>query len=105
MKRIFPCLAVFVSALLIVGCGKANPTEEDKAVSGENGKMLVVYFSRPGENYNVGNVSKGNTALIAEHIIALTGAEGFEIVPVTPYPEDYDETTRLASAEKESAAR
>lgn len=25
-------------------------------------KVLVVYFSRTGENYTVGNITKGNTA-------------------------------------------
>lgn len=35
-----------------------------------NGKILVVYFSRADENYNVGTVEVGNTELLAKEIIA-----------------------------------
>ena len=31
-------------------------------------KTLVVYFSKAGENYTVGNIKKGNTGIIAEMI-------------------------------------
>ena len=31
-------------------------------------KVLVAFFSRTGENYNVGNISKSNTHIIAEMI-------------------------------------
>ena len=36
--------------------------------------ILVVYFSRTGEQYNVGEIDKGNTAIIAEMIADETGA-------------------------------
>ena len=47
--------------------------------------MLVVYFSRTGENYNVGFIQEGNTAKMAKIIAAQTGADLFEIVPEIPY--------------------
>ena len=31
-------------------------------------KVLVVYFSRTGENYNVGTVEVGNTAMMSSYI-------------------------------------
>ena len=31
-------------------------------------KTLIVYFSRTGEQYSVGNITKGNTAIVAEII-------------------------------------
>ena len=31
-------------------------------------KVLIVYYSRADENYSVGNISKGNTEIIAEMI-------------------------------------
>ena len=40
-----------------------------------NKKALVVYFSRAGEQYSVGNIAKGNTAYVAEEIAAQTEAD------------------------------
>ncbi|MBQ8984840.1 flavodoxin family protein [Candidatus Saccharibacteria bacterium] len=37
-------------------------------------KILVIYFSHAGENYNVGTVEVGNTELLAKEIVAKTGA-------------------------------
>ena len=67
--------------------------------------VLVVYFSRAGENYNVGEVDVGNTALLAQAIIDHTGADSFQIVPVTAYPQDYQSTIELATTERETQAR
>lgn len=44
-------------------------------------KILVVYFSRADENYNVGTVEVGNTELLAKGIITKTGADEFKIEP------------------------
>lgn len=67
--------------------------------------VLVVYFSRTGENYNVGNVEVGNTAMVASYIKEYIKADSFEIVPVDKYPNNYDECTKLASKEKDDNAR
>lgn len=37
--------------------------------------VLVVYFSRAGENYGVGTVSVGTTAIMAGYIQEVTGVE------------------------------
>ena len=63
--------------------------------------ILVAYFSRTGENYSVGTITTGNTAIVAQMIADQTGGDLFEIRPVTPYPSDYQEM--LAVAEKEAA--
>ena len=68
-------------------------------------KVLVVYFSRTGENYNVGNVDVGNTAMVASYIKEYLKADSFEIVPVDKYPEKYDECTEVAQKEKDDNAR
>ena len=73
--------------------------------SSEKSQVLVVYFSRTGENYTVGTISKGNTAIVAEKIAEATGADSFEIVPVTPYPDSYDECLEVATQEQRSDAR
>lgn len=68
-------------------------------------KVLVVYFSRTGENYNVGNVDVGNTAMVASYIKEYLKADSFEIVPIDKYPEKYDKCTEVAQKEKDDNAR
>ena len=67
--------------------------------------VLVVYFSRTGENYNVGFIQEGNTAKMAKIIAAQTGADLFEIVPEVPYPDDYDSVLPIATQEKNEDVR
>ena len=67
--------------------------------------VLVVYFSRTGENYSVGMIEEGNTAKMAKIIAVQTGADVFEIVPEVPYPEDYDSVLPIATWEKEEDVR
>lgn len=75
------------------------------AFAAETGKTLVVFFSHTGENYNVGVITEGNTAIIAKMIAAKTGADSFEIKPVKPYPQKYKECTDVAKAELNAQAR
>jgi flavodoxin len=49
-------------------------------------KVLVAYFSHTGENYAVGNITKGNTCIIAEMIAKETNGTLFEIKPVRHIP-------------------
>ena len=64
-----------------------------------------MYFSRAGENYGVGVVEEGNTAIIAKMIAEKTGAELFEVVPSNAYPEGYDECCDVALEEQNAGAR
>ena len=69
-------------------------------------KILVVYFSRTGEQYNVGVIEKGNTAIVADMIIDATGADSFEILPQEDhYPYTYKELTDVAKKEQNENAR
>ena len=83
----------------------AETTPSQTADSESGSRVLVVYFSRTGENYTVGTISKGNTAIVADMIAENTGADVFEIVPVTPYPDSYDECLEVATQEQRSNAR
>ena len=74
-------------------------------VEAAQSKILVAYFSRTGNEYSVGNITKGNTAIIADIIAQETGADKFEIKTVKAYPNDYDECTKVASREKAMKAR
>ena len=68
---------------------------------------LVVYFSRIGEQYSVGVIEKGNTAIVAEMVAERTGADVFEIVPaVDNYPTDnYRALTEIGLQEQKDGAR
>ena len=80
-------------------------TQSDSGIS-DSTKTLVVYFSRTGEQYGVGNIDKGNTAIIADMIIEKTGADSFEILPQEDYyPYTYDALTDIAKQELNDNAR
>ena len=68
-------------------------------------KSLVVYFSRADENYGVGTISEGNTAILAKMIASKNGSEIFEIVPEKAYPKNYRECTNVAKDEQRKNAR
>jgi flavodoxin len=71
-----------------------------------SGKVLIAYFSRAGENYNVGYLKVGNTAVMAGYIHErLSGSDIFKIEPVIPYPDQYDECTEVAKKEQRENAR
>lgn len=66
---------------------------------------LVVVFSHAGENYNVGVIEEGNTLKMARIIAEQTGADLFELVPVVPYSNVYDEVLDQATEEQRTDAR
>lgn len=81
-----------------------DDTTSNEIVSGSD--VLVVYFSRTGEQYTVGVIDKGNTAIVAEMIIERTGADSFEILPEEDYyPYTYSELTDVAKREQNENAR
>lgn len=75
------------------------------AAANSASKSIVVYYSRTGENYSVGNITVGNTAKVAAEIAKQTGADLFEIKPVKPYPTKYQECIDVAQQEKDDNAR
>ena len=69
-------------------------------------KTLIAYFSRTGEQYSVGNITKGNTAIVAEIIAEKTGGDLFEIKVVNDnYPNEYTLLIQFAKKEKQENAR
>lgn len=92
-----------VVALLPVSSYSQSKTDNSQDM--ENKKALVVFFSRTGENYAVGDIKKGNTHIIAEMIAAETGGTLFQVEPVKAYPHDYTECTEVAKQEVDSKAR
>lgn len=115
MKKGIICMLAGVFALLgNTSCAKNRATNESinkattnqtKSKSMTGKKVLVASFSHTGENYGVGNITKGNTHIVAEMIAKETGGELFEIVPVKEYPKTYDACVDVAKQEKDSNAR
>lgn len=69
-------------------------------------KGLVVYFSRTGEQYSVGNITEGNTAIIAKMVSEQTKADLFEVkLKNDIYPTAYKALTEVALSEKKANAR
>jgi len=94
--RIISCLLALVLAFFLAGCGstpkapenpsgqgeqtappdmenpgtaQSDPAQEPQTPAAPGGAdVLVVYFSRTGEQYNVGVIDRGNTAIAAEMI-------------------------------------
>ena len=71
----------------------------------DRSKTIIIYFSRPGENYNVGKVDKGNTEMIVEYLKELSNIKIYKIIPEQEYPENYEETLKFVQNEQSSNAR
>lgn len=70
--------------------------------------ILIVYYSRKGENYwggSIKNLSKGNTEIVAEMIQEAVGGDLFEVDTVKPYSADYNTCTEEAKKELRANAR
>ncbi len=106
MKRVKPAVLLAFS-LLLGGCSApipaASPAPAEPAGSSE--RVLIAYFSRAGENWEVGNVAKGNTQIAAEIIAEETGYDLFRIRTVREYPLSYDEMLKVAEEEQKNNER
>lgn len=101
-------LSILTLGLFIVSCCSTSATNSKQNQiqnSQSQGDTLIVYFSRAGENYGVGNVKVGNTALMAGYIQEVVGGTLFEVVPSTPYPENYDQTLTISKKELDENQR
>ena len=101
---------ILIGLLIVVFGGfflfKNNNGGKTMAWVNDNKKVLVAYFSRVGEQYSVGNITEGNTAIIAKMIANKTGGDLFEIkVKNDNYPKGYTELTEYAKAEMNQNAR
>ncbi|MBO6177576.1 MAG: flavodoxin [Selenomonadaceae bacterium] len=127
MKKLLLGILSLTMIIFLTACGnaeektsvgkKATTTEKspssvvknDSSTQGAGAKtskkILVAYFSRAGENYNVGYIEKGNTHIMADMIAQVVGADTFEIKTAKPYPENYKECTEVAKQELAEEAR
>lgn len=73
---------------------ESNNSNAPSTLTETGSQALVVYFSW-----------SGNTENVAKSIQTQTGADIFEIVPATPYSDDYDTVVDLAQEEQRNNAR
>jgi len=78
-------------------------TASSRTMKGRN--MVVVFFSRAGENYEVGEVTVGNTAKLAQEVARRTDSPMIEITRTEPYPERYAATSEMVQEEQRVNAR
>jgi flavodoxin len=86
----------------------ARSSSSGSAAQTPRGKVLLVFFSRAGENYFYGgrkDLAVGNTEVVARMIEDVLGCEVFQIQPVDPYPDSYDATVQRNVREQEQNAR
>ena len=79
-----------------------NQNKEAAQMPTDGSKILVVFFSHPGDNYAVGNIKVGNTKKIADLISEKTGGQQFEIVAEKNYDMAYTPLTELAKQEQQN---
>ena len=71
-------------------------------------KILIIYYSRKGQNYwngSVKDLAKGNTEIVAEFIQKAVGGDLFKIETVKTYAADYYECIEDAQQELRAQAR
>ena len=84
-------------------CGAGEPRPEPAG-----SRILLAYFSRPGENYWNGgrrDLEVGNTEVLARMISARLDCDVHRIEAVDPYPADYEETVDRNVREQDTDAR
>ncbi|KAA1424796.1 hypothetical protein FE697_002455 [Mumia zhuanghuii] len=88
---------------------RARPaTESTSDASVARPRVLLAYFSRPGENYYYGDridLAVGNTEVLAGMIRDRIGCDVYRIEAVEPYSDDYDETVTRNTREQAVDAR
>lgn len=118
MKKIYSLIMAFTLLLTFTACSNNTNDESSSSAQQQSGtpdsisadksdnqndsstpavtgsKSLVIYFSW-----------SGNTENVAKSIQNQTDSDIFEIVPATPYSDDYDTVVDLAQEEQRSKAR
>ena len=107
MKKII----LLIVLIILTGAFFAGKIQGDNIMNNEaqanvNHKVLVAYFSRTGEQYGVGNITEGNTAIVAKMIANKTNGDLFEIkVKNDNYPKTYNALVNFAKDEKQQKLR
>ncbi|HEY9551856.1 MAG TPA: flavodoxin [Prevotella sp.] len=102
----FKKIVVMLAGILLSASCSGNQKQEIKNnQTMEKGKILIVFFSHAGENYNVGYVTVGNTKLVANEIQKLTGGDMFEVVAEKNYDMPYNDLIKVAKEEAQKGEK
>jgi flavodoxin len=105
-----------ITGMTLAGCSSSTtpaapvsstPTTEPAAPT-VNSRTLLVYFSRPGENYYYGDridLDVGNTQVAADMMSSAIDVVVYRIEAADPYPHGYEETVDRNSREQDEDAR
>lgn len=99
-------LAGFAASGLMLGCSGAPQPAVTPTATGS--KILLVYFSRAGENYYYGGriqLKVGNTEVLAGKISQRIECDVYRIEAADPYSDDYSETVERNVQEQNADAR
>ena len=101
-----------LAAIAGIAIGIAPGAEDAAAIRGTSTasrrRVLLAYFSRPGENYYYGgrtNLKVGNTEVVARMISKLIRCDLYRIRAADPYPYDYEKTVSRNVREQQADAR
>jgi flavodoxin len=107
--------ATVMTGMQITGCSTTTPSGEASRSTGRSAsaaasgkRILLAYFSRPGENYYYGgrtNLKVGNTEVLARMISGHIECDVHRIKAADPYPDDYEETVARNVREQDADAR
>lgn len=118
-RRTLLSAAGLTALAALAGCASSereptNPTQRDSSdmattpTPSGGSNVLLVYFSRAGENYWNGgrrDLEVGNTKVVAQMIADRIDCDVYEILAVDPYPEAYDPTVARNQREQHNDAR
>ena len=96
MRKILTCLWLMLSVFTMTACGSEDtepkepelPDNENMTDNETSVKTLIVFFS-----------CGGNTRAVAGQIHDLIGGDMVEVETVVPYPDTYEEVTKIAPVE------
>ncbi|MFI9832840.1 flavodoxin [Streptomyces sp. NPDC051913] len=104
-----------MTGIQITGCSPSRPrdtapgaAERPAATASPGSRVLLAYFSRPGENYSYGgrtNLKTGNTEVLARMIGGHIECDMHRIEAADPYSDDYDATVARNVREQDTDAR
>lgn len=107
--------AAVLTGAQITGCAASSPdesapetTSRPSLAASPGKRVLLAYYSRPGENFHYGertNLTTGNTEVLAGMISDRIECDVHRIEAVDPYPDDYDETVARNVREQDADAR
>ncbi|MFF9497208.1 NADPH-dependent FMN reductase family protein [Streptomyces flaveolus] len=100
-----------MGATHLAACSPSSPPSSESRTSSQSAattgsnvqRVLLAYFSRPGENYNNGgriDLKVGNTAVLADKIGSRISCDTYRIQAADPYSRDYDAPSSATSASK-----